>query len=231
MKQRLPRREEVDLPHIRIEVAELLKILERVSDGKYKIIGQTSDCLFENIEEMKARLAQFAQNPTIAIGPVVLYTFGNWNSPSLMIELDELRRNEGSDTIDEARMLMEALERELIPYKSWLASWSGRMILIATTATGGTLAGLALHEYLSGFDWVQLTLLTPRLNGMIFLLVEVLALVSIGLFGLIVFLINTVGENTVFHHPRPRSSRDLLVGICSTVTGALIGAVATYFLK
>ena len=226
MKQIMPRQEMIDLPHIRIAVTELLEILERVSDGKFEVIGKTSDVMFENIEDMNSHLAECARVSYIEIGPVVLHIHGDWMSPVLTIDLYELHRPEIGCTIDEARMLMKSMEQELTPYKSWLATSFVRGLFAVTMTIGITLAVLYVRNYLLGPDLVQSTQLSSVIIRLIFFIFWSALLGWIG----ITVLEKAIGENTVFHQPREswwqRHSSQIFVGAFT----AVFGAAATFFL-
>ena len=121
MKRKEPDSEKVEIPNIRIEVTELLEILERISGEKYPITGETSGFKFESIEDMMIHLAECAQANTIKIGPVVFDTGRRWgDSPTLSIDLSEWRLMDIGYNADDARILMASLEQELIPFKKWV---------------------------------------------------------------------------------------------------------------
>ena len=131
MKRILPAGEVVTLSTSRIEITELLEILERLSSNekKYKVTGKISylkseDIHFDGIKEMRGNLAMFAQNPTIQIGPVELVTEDRFQRPHLSIQPGSLHGN------DEAQRLMESLQLELKRYQQWPTNIWVRILLI-----------------------------------------------------------------------------------------------------
>ena len=190
--------------------------------------------MFENIEEMKAHLAQFAQNPTIEIGPVVLCTNGDWMSPRLSIKPSDVYKNEVGYTIDEAQMLLKSLEQELIPYRKWLANPLARQLPMILTIAGTGWAVLTLFTYLSGPAWVRPAQPTPEEVATNSVAIWVILLSVIWSYLGEPVLKMIIGDNTVFHQPREtwwhRHSNELIVGALSAGLTAALGAVATYYL-
>ena len=233
MKQIGPIRDEVDLPHIRIEAIELIELLERVSGGKYEVTATCSNVIFNDIEEMKAHLALFAQNPTIKLGPLVLRTRGDWMSPTLHIDSSELQRNEVGYTISEAQIVMHSLEAELTRYKRRLASPSVRQQSGILIVVGVLWAVFTIITNLIRFVWVSPT--RPISEDFS---TTIAALVLILLGASWAYLVEpvltmVVGENTVFYQPREtwwhRHSRELFSGVFSAAIVALIGAVLHFY--
>ena len=210
-----------ELPFIRIEVTKFLAILERVSGDKYKITGRNSEVIFESIEDIKSHLAEFVRAPVIKIGPVEIDTRGNYNSPRLSSELNELNRIDADYTTDDAQILMKSLEQELIPFKRRLANPSVRLLP----------ARLFLFI---GVIWVPIVA-ALSLDADNNFMVYVFLLLSVIWLGLEKFVFRHVfGGNTVYYQPREtwyqRHSRELFSGAFSAVFGAVAGAVATFFL-
>ena len=175
MKQKKSDWESVELPHIRIEVTELLEILERVSGGKYDITSETASVEFESIEEIKSQLAEFAQADTITIGPVKFDTGRKWgDSPMLTISLFESRWEDVDYTIEDARLLMNGLEKEVTSYKKMVLTPWARTLVTFAISVGAVLTGSVLHVHLSGFDWAQSILLTSTIGKFSFLIFWVL---------------------------------------------------------
>ena len=222
MKQKKPDWESVELSHIRIEVTELLEILKRVSGDKYEITSETSSTIFESVEEMKSHLAESARAETITIGPVEFETGRKWrDTPKLSICLYEWRWEDVDYTIEDARLLMNALEKELISYKRWLASPLAMALFRIPIFAGPILALSALRGYLFGFDWTQPS---TAIGGWIFFIPGAVTIFATGEY----LLKKAIGEYTVFYQPREtwwqRHSGEVFVGAVI----AAIGVVANY---
>jgi hypothetical protein len=215
MQKKEPSFEKVQLPYLRIEVTELLDILERVSGGKHQITGETSDVIFDNIEEIRRHKAEFAQRPTIKVGPVELETEDYSGRPTLSIFMFQLRRTDNADAVAEAQVLLNALEKELLPYSSRLANKNFQSALVVAISALASLLSVLLYQHPSSGLVYWSTLM-------------IVYLVSAGILDRV--LKKLAGDRSVFHQPRETWLQRHSVPTISAVVAAVIGAIATYLL-
>ena len=116
------------LPHIHIEAVQLLDILERIAGDQHEVIAMTLENKYENIDEMRNGLKDFvkdfARRPIIRIGPVTFNVGYNSKCPELSInqeQLEKLRLEPGA-VFEQALLLLDSLEAELILHKSRFTS-------------------------------------------------------------------------------------------------------------
>ena len=231
MKKKEPDRAKVELPNIRIEVTELLGILERISGGKYPITGETSDIIFESVEDMMIHLAECAQVNSIKIGPVVFDTGRRWrDSPTLSIDLSKWQIMDVDYNADEARILMKSLEQELIPFKKWLARPAVRRVpnfFLMVIVVFWLLPITLVNDLLP-----LVTVLPPLVPEALYRtsMISFIPVFVIWVFAVEPILKKAIGENAVYHQPREtwyqRHSGQIFVGAIT----AVCGAVATFFL-
>jgi hypothetical protein len=202
------------LPALRIEVSELLQILERVSAGKFKITAETTDAQFESVDEMKSHMAEFAHATKINVGPVGIETGNQYSLPRLYVSFHGMRSGAEPTAVDEAKLLLQALEKELLPYKSKMANPKFRnlaTLLFTIICTALVLASFSFQDAGSAsWPWLSISLVPllftdPAMKWL-------------------------VGVSTVSFQPREtwfqRHSSELIVGIVT----ALAGAGASYYL-
>ena len=220
MKRKEPGYEIRKLPYLRIEVSELLKILERVAAGRYKITAETSSFEFESLEEMSAQKGQLCHDPTILNGPVEFKSSHSVLEPELGINLIALRHNEGSEATEQAKNLMDALEKELIHYKSPLSNPMTRTIASIVFSIFSVVLYLFYttpSTEIDAYFWV----------GFIMALLIPSQIAN-------AIMKKAVGLSTIYYQPREtwlqRHSSELLAGSVSGAVGASIGAIVTYFL-
>ena len=233
MKKKEPDSEKVELPNIRIEVSELLEILERISGGKYQVTGETSDTTFESIKDMKTHLAECARVNSIKIGPVDFDTGRRWgDTPTLSIHFCRWEFEDIVYTADEAQPLMNALKEELILYKSWLASPWVRKLFMGIPTIGIVWAGVTLLNYEPDPNRVLLFQLVSAAKALIVTIMTIMTMMLTLIWAYLERIVfkKVIGENTVFHQPREtwyhRNSSQIYVGAFT----AVVGAVASHFL-
>lgn len=216
MRKKEPSFETVQLPHLRIEVSELLEILERVAGQNHQITAETVDVGFDDLEEMKTHKAEISERPKIKVGPVELKTEDYSGRPSLSVYLSELRRTNDVTGIEEAQLLLKAIEKELLPFASRLAHPMFRTIVSAAASIILT-ALLVWPNYDSGAGTLQFYVV----------LLSVYWLLAAA-FGAL--LRRLAGDRTVYHQPREtwlQRNSGLLV---SSILAAGVTALVTYAL-
>ena len=112
------------LPYIRLEVIQLLYILERIAGDRYEVTARSCGNTYDNIDEMKSCPGEFARHPVIQVGPVTFNTGENSGLPELSIEQEQLEklRCESGDALEQALVLLDSLDAELVRYNSWFKS-------------------------------------------------------------------------------------------------------------
>lgn len=220
MKKKEPSHERNSLPFLRIEVSELLQVLERVSAGKHKISAETNSLEFESIEEIRSHKAEFAQRPRVNIGPVEFDSGTAMSPPSLSITLYKLRREDNKDAVPQAQVLLKALEKELLAYRSRLANpYTGVFLSLCVGLVCLVFFLIWAGDQPLSFSYV----------------VQAIAVVWIAQQATGFVLKRLVGEDTIFYRPREtwlqRHSSELVVGVLAAAVSGVVGSIVTLLLS
>ena len=116
------------LPDLHIEADRLLSIIKLIAGSQHEVTGRSWGRTYKNIDEMKAGLEYGFENcPVIQIGPVTFNAFhagDNSRFAELSIEEEQLKemRLESGAVFEQALLLLDSLEAELIRHKSRFVS-------------------------------------------------------------------------------------------------------------